>query len=72
MPADAYSLSTDGSLRDLDINGQRHSTGSDSRPSLAPPPPDISDGSPAGQLDIQQIRLAQHFVMVFCKSSIPQ
>lgn len=67
MPIDAYSLSD--SHRESDTNGHRPSMDSDSRPSLAPPPVDISDGSPPGQVDIQQIRLAQHFVMVFCKLS---
>jgi len=66
MPSDAYGP-TAGPHRDSD-SGNRHSVDSDSRPNMAPPPNDVTDGSPAGQVEIQQIRLAQHFVMVFCVS----
>jgi hypothetical protein len=66
MPLDAYGP-TAGSHRDSDTANPRHSIDGDSRPSMAPPPSDISDGSPKGQVEIQQIRLAQHFVMVFCR-----
>jgi hypothetical protein len=64
MPADAY-RPVSSSHRESE-SSNRHSVDSDSRPSMAPPPSDVSDGSPAGQVEIQQIRLAQHFVMVFC------
>jgi hypothetical protein len=67
MPTDAYALSDD-SRRESETNGIRNSIDSDSRPNMAPPPHDVSDGSPAGQVEIQQTRLAQHFVMVFCES----
>lgn len=63
MPPDAYTP-TESS----DTNGPRRSLDSDSRPTMAPPALDITDGSPPGQVEIQQIRLAQHFVMVFCMS----
>jgi hypothetical protein len=65
MPPDAYT--TIGPHRDSEPSNTRHSVDSDGRPSMAAPPTDVSDGSPAGQVEIQQIRLAQHFVMVFCK-----
>ena len=66
MPTDAYMISDDA-RRESDSNGARHSLDSDSRPNMAPPPADVSDGSPAAQIEIQQTRLAQHFVMVFCE-----
>ena len=65
MPHDAYGP-TAGPHRDSDTSNIRQSVDSDCRPRMAPPPIDVSDGSPAGQVEIQQIRLAQHFVMVFC------
>lgn len=65
MPHDAYGP-TSGPHRDSDTTSIRQSVDSDCRPKMAPPPTDVSDGSPAGQVEIQQIRLAQHFVMVFC------
>lgn len=67
MPADAYPISEEV-RRESDSTGIRHSIDSDTdtRPNMAPPPMDASDGSPAGQVEIQQTRLAQHFVMVFC------
>lgn len=70
MPNDAYTIS-DEARRESESNGIRQSldNDSDSRPNMAPPPSDVSDGSPAAQVEIQQTRLAQHFVMVFCKFS---
>jgi len=68
MPPDAYA--TTGPHRDSETSNPRHSVDSDCRPNMAPPPGDVSDGSPAGQVEIQQIRLAQHFVMVFCTSLV--
>jgi len=65
MPHDAYGP-TSSPHRDSNTTSIRQSVDSDCRPKMAPPPTDVSDGSPAGQVEIQQIRLAQHFVMVFC------
>jgi hypothetical protein len=71
MPLDAYGTTTGQHRDSYPGNGNsQNSADSDCRPTMAPPPIDISDGSPAGQVEIQQIRLAQHFVMVFCESTL--
>jgi hypothetical protein len=67
MPSDAYGPI--GQHRDSEHDDMQHNLESDCRPTMAPPPMDVSDGSPPGQVEIQQIRLAQHFVMVFCTSN---